>query len=496
MQLGMIHSVYRQIADRPSLPEVSSRDNSPVGFNLKEDCSFIESVTLSKLVYNLSNDVEETKLWKELCFYLMAIIRPTKERPFLDIDEHLNKILYTHLPSNESDLNNPSPCDTSDSINSLLNSTLELLKDAGYRPVTQDMWNIARSSMFSFVYSVEIDWENINGSVIRKFVEDKKSDIYEEMDMPNKGDRALVFHRGRGHEYREGIFLLEKLDILCETIFAKGSKVRHPIHRGKRNDSYQLRALRETVRQKVKSRKLLSLFQTEKLQSQSIQWTVVMYQPNERSIVLRMYYGIPVPDMEAALPFRTVFLRPFDRIYFFIMLPVWIGALIFTIYTALTNSSSSVFTILIAVVLGLVGKIYSFGFTFYSITQQYSAEIWEWICRKRVGDGEQVIHLLIDQSTDSVVKDLLLVYFLIWSNKHSDEGLSEEELQLKMEHYVKEQFNVFSYDHTDTHTLNRLKAALRKLKELDMIGNEDNNKWKYLSSPNSFIEKYKKTFIS
>jgi len=95
------------------------------------------------------------------------------------------------------------------------------LMEAGhYRLLDNTTWDIAQSESFMFSLPVAVQWDKVDGSLVKKYWSERQE---ARAQMPEISDNILLFHRGLDVVTLKGYFLGEKADLLI------GMAVREPL---------------------------------------------------------------------------------------------------------------------------------------------------------------------------------------------------------------------------------------------------------------------------
>eukprot|EP01065_Artemidia_motanka_P027292 TRINITY_DN32514_c0_g1_i1.p1 TRINITY_DN32514_c0_g1~~TRINITY_DN32514_c0_g1_i1.p1 ORF type:complete len:510 (+),score=161.65 TRINITY_DN32514_c0_g1_i1:136-1665(+) len=391
----------------------------------------------------------------------------------------------------------------------LLSGVTALLEASQFRPLTQEQWDRAEGGQFEFNFPVECMWEKLDADFLRGYYNKCCGGKYLDTgeSVPDFAQYALVFTRGVDEVSKTDLFIVEKLNILVESLWAKalscfrrntpqqttrqagsGSAKRAVCritvedvcrHEGILNVFLKKIVIKEPVFQHVAvvyrvqpSRKQSVLEKvSEKLRKgKSFRPSKVEIIPrdlstSERLIKMELYDRVPFGDLDAVLPEKQINLRPFDSLKFAILVVVGVIVVLVALGKVFfVRHEQGVLPLIVLFVITAVKEVLDLIKGWKMTRFEYTNKVQEYQQRRQVAAGMPVVSQLVDDVKGQELKEMLLGYFFLWRHTVVDKTepyLTLRALDTMVEDYLEREYGISRDFEVDD--------ALRKLESVGLV---------------------------
>eukprot|EP01012_Entosiphon_sulcatum_P035171 TRINITY_DN4463_c0_g1_i1.p1 TRINITY_DN4463_c0_g1~~TRINITY_DN4463_c0_g1_i1.p1 ORF type:complete len:583 (+),score=103.15 TRINITY_DN4463_c0_g1_i1:25-1749(+) len=361
----------------------------------------------------------------------------------------------------------------------LLSSLSHLFEKAQYRPLSQAQYDVAMEVDFEFNHSTEVPWNELFSTAVQDFVED--GGVYHG-DAPSFAKQGVLFFvRGIKESEKTDLFMDVKLDMLVDLIlsFGKGNRYKQPHkvahrvtlaeHIAKLGWATALRT-KLTIKEPTFSSVVVLYKRTiEQLDEDQIKHTTT-------DLVLQRYADVPMADLEALLPIKRIYFRPFDGMLFGIKVVLCIVAMLTSVAQIFfPDQEGGTVALLLGLLVLSAQRVSELYFAFNIRQTAYQNEIGQWLAKKRVQEGTSVAGSIRDEVVDQEIKEALLAYFLLLRTG----PMTLRHLDAAVEHYMLQRFGVrFDFD---------VKDAVNKLLRLSLVAPSAGERFCVAQTPRAFV---------
>jgi hypothetical protein len=361
-----------------------------------------------------------------------------------------------------------SPAEFSSLSVDFVNDFCTLMADANFSLLTQKEWDLAKAENFMFDLPIDIAWDKHDKELLGTFL---KQNPAVSVGLTQFADSALVFKRGNGEACAEGMFIMEKINMLFEMLLMEPvlaligrpkvvvadinddlSKKRAKVAKVNKMSGEVEPEHREPER--INLRRLLpnvfavlrNLFSTHKLKEPTFKEVVIMYRMakpmdgmkggpgGEGPLILKSFHDIPMADMEMIFPEVNIQVRFQDMLINVSLAVIAIGTFFWTLMTGVKFTKE--ITTLISV---LVGKVLQSFTALMAKQKQYAALMSKAILAKSDNSQLGMLMHLMESMEDQECKEMILSYCILSANVKS---MTLKEIDTKCEFLLQRRFNL------------------------------------------------------
>ncbi|MEE2643423.1 MAG: TMEM143 family protein [Myxococcota bacterium] len=394
---------------------------------------------------------------------------------------------------------------------------IQLMIRGNFNPLRSKEYEEAQAHAFLLDLPVDADWSRHDPRLLQGLYSYSESQegiaaVSEKLEQPSLAnyldppeecrDNILVFHRGIAPEKVEGLFLLQKLNIIVDRVIGffpglfeksvdstlettKGvaEKVGGALGIGKGDENasvsreseeeaqviFQSRWLRRTSLQNqeasfswLKSKSLLQEPALERVvclfrgkpQAPLLQRLPVINKlikakpegPADPTIFVKIFKDIPMADLEMVFPEKKLKMRPFDKMVLTIVI------MIAAVMGVIKLNSKGDFSLMPVLITGglLVFKTIT---GFLRTRMKYIARMAQEMYHKNMDTDTGVLQYLVDSIEEQEFKEAAIAYILLLE---AGEALTEEELDERAEAFLNENFRGLEVDFEVDDALDKL----------------------------------------
>eukprot|EP01065_Artemidia_motanka_P007221 TRINITY_DN13579_c0_g1_i1.p1 TRINITY_DN13579_c0_g1~~TRINITY_DN13579_c0_g1_i1.p1 ORF type:complete len:369 (+),score=131.40 TRINITY_DN13579_c0_g1_i1:521-1627(+) len=305
-----------------------------------------------------------------------------------------------------------------------------------------------------------------------------------DVPVPEYGRRLLIYTRGLEVIQKEGLFLLEKINLLCEVLWAKLTRwlprnksaapppPPAPVSAsGASPRSRTAKLKRVTLEDVCRRDGLLNvLFKQVKVIEPCFSQVIMCYhravdqnalskqlppgtaagggasspaptlKTSEKALQLHFYDRVPFGDLDAVFPFKAVDLRPFDGLQFLIYALVAVVTVALSVNVVNTEEEDSGYQglILLGIIIsGAAKQAYALYVAYVNLRAHYMNEVEAFVRSHTVASGMPVVSQLVEDVKEQEFKEMMLGYFFLWTQFDPAEFVSSAEIDSRAEAFLR-----------------------------------------------------------
>eukprot|EP01060_Flectonema_neradi_P006897 TRINITY_DN14756_c1_g1_i1.p1 TRINITY_DN14756_c1_g1~~TRINITY_DN14756_c1_g1_i1.p1 ORF type:complete len:485 (+),score=109.34 TRINITY_DN14756_c1_g1_i1:50-1504(+) len=391
---------------------------------------------------------------------------------------------------------------TTEDDNKFLRDIIQLMQAGQYELLGGDKYEDAMNGRYSFKFPCDITWDKLDGDILKTFYQDEFNNTYPakttEPSVPHFAERLMVLTRGSGEVVETGLFIDDKINLILEVVWAKILRTLRITSPSGSQDTagHNDQIHRQSLEDVAKKEGLLNiLLKKIEIREPTFQDVVILHYPkqpeapvspkkntkgglknrkdppeplpeadenvNDNGVEIELFRDVPYGDLEGAMPFKDISLRPLDTLTIGGMILAAIAVILLTLSSIYTGEAEGSGLMLLQILVAVIGRQLSALVTAYrNLRVLYREQTREWVQRHNTATGIPVISQLADDVKNQELKELLIAYFFLWVHGPS----TAEETDTRCEAFLLRSFSMsLNFDVDD---------AIDKLVSLGLIAKE------------------------
>ncbi|KAG7602175.1 hypothetical protein ISN45_At05g012720 [Arabidopsis thaliana x Arabidopsis arenosa] len=354
----------------------------------------------------------------------------------------------------------------------------QVMEKSNFKVITNEEIQVALSAQYRLNLPIVVNEAKLDTKLLTRYFSKFPRD-----DLPHFADKYIIFRRGFGIDHMKAYFFLAKIDTILVRIwhFLLTITCLKRLVYGKKIDvglSEQIDISIETEKdslyiERIRIEKLkLSLSNLMKkitIQEPTFERIIVVYRrvsgkkESERNIYVKHFKTIPMADMEIVLPEKkNPGLTPLDWVKFLVSAAIGLVTVVSSV--SLKKADIRVIAAILSTVVAYCVKTY---FTFQRNLVDYQSLITRSVYDKQLDSGRGTLLHLCDEVIQQEVKEVIISFFMLIKKGCPT---SKEELDMKSEAFIKEEFNEScNFDVDD---------AITKLEKLGLVSRDSEDKYR------------------
>ncbi|KAL8196358.1 hypothetical protein R6Q57_024653 [Mikania cordata] len=351
-----------------------------------------------------------------------------------------------------------------------LNYMFKVLEKSNFKVATNEEIAVAQAGQYLLNLPISVDESKLDNNLLKRYFKEHPQE-----NLPDFADKYIIFRRGIGIDRTTDYFIMEKVDMIIERIWAWVMRVtrlekffpKKTSSLLKKDDDitdedFQDDLCVERIRIEKMELSLHNLASKITIQEPTFDRIIVVYRlagsktKKERGIYVKHFKQIPMADMEIVLPEKkNPSLTPMDWVKFLATAVFGLAAATGSIQTPQAD-----FWVIIAVVSTVVGYCAKIYFTFQANMETYQNLITQFMYDKQLDSGKGTLLHLCDDVIQQEVKEVIISFFILMEQGKA----TLKELDQKCEALIKEEFGErCNFDVDD---------AVNKLEKLGIISKD------------------------
>ncbi|KAL1201357.1 hypothetical protein V5N11_003769 [Cardamine amara subsp. amara] len=357
---------------------------------------------------------------------------------------------------------------------------LQVMEKSNFKVITNEEIQVALSAQYRLNLPIVVNENKLDTNLLTRFFSKFPRD-----DLPHFANKYIIFRRGFGIDHMTAYFLLAKVNTILFRIwnFLLTITCLKGLIYGKKEKSLseQIDISIETEKdslyiERIRIEKLkLSLSNLMKkitIQEPTFERIIVVYRrvsgkkESERNIYVKHFKSIPMADMEIVLPEKqNPGLTPLDWVKFLVSAAIGLVTVVSSV--SLKKTDIRVIAAILSTVVAYCIKTY---FTFQRNLVDYQSLITRSVYDKQLDSGRGTLLHLCDEVIQQEVKEVIISFFMLIKQGRPT---SKEELDVRSEAFIKEEFNEScNFDVDD---------AVKKLEKLGLVSRDSEDKYSCVS---------------
>ena len=401
--------------------------------------------------------------------------------------------------------------------NNFLKDIIQLLHAGQYELLGGDEYDDAMSGRYSFKFPCDVNWDKLDGDILKTFYQDEFNNTYPSKNptsqVPHFAERLMVLTRGSGEVTQTGLLIDDKINLILEVIWAKVLRFTRISSSSIPPVNHNKLIRRISLEDVAKKEGLLNvLLKKIEIREPTFQDVVILHYPksdsavsgckkveqilrnrkkpqddqtdksenkNNSSVEIELFRNVPYGDLDGAMPYKDISLRPLDTLTVGGMIIAAIVVILLTLNSLFSGEAEGSGLMLLQILVVVIGRQLSALVTTYkNLRVLYMEQTREWVQRHNTATGIPVISQLADDVKNQELKELLIAYFFLWVCGPS----TAEEIDNQAEAFLLRSFSMsLNFDIDD---------AIEKLVSLELIAKEvRGDRYHIIKTPKQWNEK-------